>query len=462
MKTGFKYRLLSFMLPGLKRWILFILIGIAFIVFGVFLLLGYHPVMVSSQFLHDLIQDAVHFLPHRISGLIVITGGGLVVIVAIARMTVSVLGAYLPDDRESIPDVLYRRQLLGRGPKVVVIGGGTGLSTLLKGIKNYTNNITAIVAVGDDGGSSGRLRQELGVLPPGDIRNCITALADEEKLVTELFRYRFQSGQGLEGHSFGNLFLSAIYAITDGDMVQAVKVAGRVLNSRGQVVPSTLSSIALVAQMKDGRLVKGESQITASGGQIERLTIEPIADATPEALVAITEADLIIIGPGSLYTSVIPNLLISEIVKAIKNAHARKIYICNVMTQPGETSGYTVCDHIEAILSHAGVDKSHANKLIQTVVVNDAALTLTENSSCKPVPLDAERVNTLGIATVSKDVVNLEAVSDQNYQHDSDKLAQLIMLEIYKDKKSYPLNIDNLDSDSGIAVNQEKSSLPIS
>jgi uncharacterized cofD-like protein len=462
MKTGFKYRLLSFMLPGLKRWILFILIGIAFIVFGVFLLLGYHPVMVSSQFLHDLIQDAVHFLPHRISGLIVITGGGLVVIVAIARMTVSVLGAYLPDDRESIPDVLYRRQLLGRGPKVVVIGGGTGLSTLLKGIKNYTNNITAIVAVGDDGGSSGRLRQELGVLPPGDIRNCITALADEEKLVTELFRYRFQSGQGLEGHSFGNLFLSAIYAITDGDMVQAVKVAGRVLNSRGQVVPSTLSSIALVAQMKDGRLVKGESQITASGGQIERLTIEPIADATPEALVAITEADLIIIGPGSLYTSVIPNLLISEIVKAVKHAHARKIYVCNVMTQPGETSGYTVCDHIEAILSHAGVDKSEANKLIQTVVVNHAVLTVTENSSCKPVPLDAERVNTLGIATVSKDVVNLEPVSDQNYQHDCDKLAQLIMLEIYKDKKSYPLNIDNLNSDSGIAANQEKSSLPIS
>jgi hypothetical protein len=233
MNGGFKYRLLSFMLPGLKRWILFILIGIAFIVFGVFLLLGYHPIMVSGLFLHDLIQDATHVLPHRISGIIVITGGALVVIIAIARMTISVLGAYLPDDRESIPDVLFRRQLLGRGPKVVVIGGGTGLSTLLKGIKNYTNNITAIVTVGDDGGSSGRLRQELGVLPPGDIRNCITALADEEKLVTELFRYRFHSGQGLEGHSFGNLFLTAIYEITHGDMVQAVKVAGRILNSRG-------------------------------------------------------------------------------------------------------------------------------------------------------------------------------------------------------------------------------------
>ncbi len=443
MNGGFKYRLLSFMLPGLKRWILFILIGIAFIVFGVFLLLGYHPIMVSGLFLHDLIQDATHVLPHRISGIIVITGGALVVIIAIARMTISVLGAYLPDDRESIPDVLFRRQLLGRGPKVVVIGGGTGLSTLLKGIKNYTNNITAIVTVGDDGGSSGRLRQELGVLPPGDIRNCITALADEEKLVTELFRYRFHSGQGLEGHSFGNLFLTAIYEITHGDMVQAVKVAGRILNSRGQVVPSTLTSIALVAQMKDGRLIKGESQISASGGQIEKLSIEPLADSTPEAIIAIAEADLIIIGPGSLYTSVIPNLLISKIVKAIQNAHARKIYVCNVMTQPGETMDYTAADHIEAILSHAGVEKSEANKLIQTVVVNSELPTVDDSSLCKPVSLDEEKIHAMGIAVVSKPLLNRQPVSEQNYQHDSNKLAQYIMLEIYKDKK--PRSLTNID-----------------
>ncbi len=455
MKGGIRYRLLSFMLPGLKRWMLFIMIGIAVIVFGVFLMLGYHPLTISGMFLRDLMEDAAHAFPHRISGIIVITGGAVVVFFAIARMTVSVLGAYLPDDRESIPDVLYRRQLLGRGPKVVAIGGGTGLSTLLKGIKNYTNNITAIVTVGDNGGSSGRLRDELGVLPPGDIRNCITALADEEKIVTELFRYRFHSGQGLEGHSFGNLFLTAICAITDGDMVQAVKVAGRILNSRGQVVPSTLSSISLVAQMKDGRTVKGESQITASGGEIKQLTIEPMADATPEAIIAIAEADLIIIGPGSLYTSVIPNLLISEIVKAIRNSHARKIYVCNVMTQPGETSDYTVADHIESILSHAGIAKSDANQLIQTVVVNNELPNVDNGSSCKPVSLDEERVNALGMAIVSNPLINAHPVDDQNYQHDSNKLAQFIMLETYKDKKSRSLtNIDYLapEPETGVSL----------
>jgi len=458
MKGGIKYRLLNFMLPGLKRWILFILIGIAVIVFGVFLLLGYHPIMLSGMFLHDLIQDAAHVgLTHRINGLIVIMGGTVVVILAIARMTVSVLGAYLPDDRESIPDVLYRRQLLGRGPRVVVIGGGTGLSTLLKGIKDYTNNITAIVTVGDDGGSSGRLRQELGVLPPGDIRNCITALADEEKLVTELFRYRFKSGQGLEGHSFGNLFLSAICAITNGDMVQAVKVAGRILNSRGQVIPSTLGSISLVAQLKDGRLVKGESQISSSGGEIDKLKIEPAAEPTPEALTAIEEADLIIIGPGSLYTSVIPNLLISKIVKALKNAHARKVYVCNVMTQPGETTGYSVCDHLAAIMSHAGVDASEANKLIQTVIVNSDIPEVDSTSSCKPVNADPDKINAFGISLVQKPLVNTQPVSDQNYQHDSAKLAKLIMLEIYKDKKHNRLlaNPDYVDSEAHAIVSMK-------
>lgn len=437
MKSGFKYRLLSMMLPGLKRWILFIFIGISSIVFGVFLLLGYHPLMVSGLFIHDLIQDATHVLPHRISGLIVISIGGLVVVFAIARMTLSVLGAYLPGDRESIPDVLFRRQLLGRGPKVVVIGGGTGLSTLLKGIKNYTANIMAIVTVSDDGGSSGRLRQELGVLPPGDIRNCITALADEEKLVTELFRYRFQSGQGLEGHSFGNLFLTAIYEITHGDMLQAVKVAGRILNSRGQVIPSTLANIALIAQMKDGRVIRGESLISASGGEIEKLSIEPLAESTPEALAAIAEADLIIMGPGSLYTSVIPNLLVGKIVKAIQNSPAKKVYVCNVMTQPGETVNYTVSDHIKAVLNHAGVEEADANQLIHTVVVNSDLPRVDEAYPCKPVQIDQEKIRSLGINIACTPLI--KTTNGEIYQHDSDKLAEYIMQEIYREKKLRPL-----------------------
>ena len=436
MKGGIKYRLQSLMLPGLKRWILFILVGISLIVFGVFLLLGYHPLTLSGLFLREVMEHAADVLPHRISGIMVITGGALVIMLAMARMMISILGAYLPDDRESIPDVLYKRQLLGHGPKVVVIGGGTGLATLLKGIKNYTNNITAIVTVGDDGGSSGRLRQELGVLPPGDIRNCITALADEEKLVTELFRYRFQSGQGLEGHSFGNLFLTAICAITGGDMVQAVKVAGRILNSRGQVVPSTLAAITLVAQMKDGSIVKGESQISqTTSGQIEKLTLEPSAEATPEAFAAIYNADLIIIGPGSLYTSVIPNLLVNGIVDAIKKARALKVYVSNVMTQPGETTDYSLSDHITAILAHAVVQDSEASKLIHTVVVNSQLPDVNGNSLAKPILLDLDKVHALGIATVSQPLLSTEPIAQQYFQHDSQKLAELIMLSLYKDKK---------------------------
>ncbi len=444
MKDGFKYRLESFMLPGLKRWILFILVGIIFIVFGFFLLLGYHPLTVSGLFLREMMEHAADVLPHRISGILVIAGGLLVVVLAIARMTVYVVGAYLPEDRESIPDVLYRRQFLGRGPKVVVIGGGTGLATLLKGIKHYTNNIAAVVTVGDDGGSSGKLRQEFGVIPPGDIRNCITALADEEKLVTELFRYRFGTGQGLEGHSFGNLFLTAICAITGGDMVQAVKVAARILNSRGQVIPSTLASIALVAQMKDGQIVVGESRIAEIQGQIEKLKIEPDAQATPEAIAAISEADLIIIGPGSLYTSVIPNLLVEGIAGAIVNSHAAKVYVCNIMTQVGETTGYSVSDHIGAILSHANIPANAANQLMQTVLINNQQPDLGADSIVKPVLFDKGKVNELGVSVLEAPLLGTDPAAPL-YLHDPNKLAQTIMLSIYKDKKQSHSSMTALD-----------------
>ena len=200
MNVSLNQRIRAMMLPGIKRWIAVVLVGIFIIIYGVFLVLGFHPLHIATVFLRDMMSTVM--LPYRISGLIVIIGGVLFVGVAVAEITSYVLGAYLPEDRDSIPEVLYRKWHLERGPRVVVIGGGTGLSNLLSGLKSFTNNITAIVTVGDDGGSSGRLRDELGVLPPGDIRNCITALADEDKLVTELFRYRFQSGTGLEGHSF--------------------------------------------------------------------------------------------------------------------------------------------------------------------------------------------------------------------------------------------------------------------
>lgn len=267
MKNTWQYRLRSFILPGLKRWILFIFCGIAVIVFGVLLLLEEHPVRMMLDLTNALLSDATKVLPHKISGIIAISVGGFLTAAAVGKLALSILGAYVPDERESIPDVLYRKRLLDRGPRVVVIGGGTGLSTLLRGLKQFTSNITAIVTVGDDGGSSGRLREELGVLPPGDIRNCITALADEDKLVTELFRYRFQQGNGLEGHSFGNLFLTAVCAITNGDMLEAARVATRVLNSCGQVLPSTLSGMTLEAELENGQRIVGECHIPESGAQ---------------------------------------------------------------------------------------------------------------------------------------------------------------------------------------------------
>lgn len=443
MKNSLFNRLRAMMLPGLKRWILVISCGIALIVYGVFLLLGYHPIALVGKFASEVMANAAEALPYRMSGLIVIISGILFVCFAVAKVTLSVLGAYLPSDRESIPDVLYRKRHLMRGPRVVVVGGGTGLSNLLKGLKSFTNNITAIVTVGDDGGSSGRLRQELGVLPPGDIRNCITALADEEKLVTELFRYRFDAGEGLEGHSFGNLFLTAVCSITNGDMVEAVRVASRVLNSCGQVLPSTLTNVCLVAEMEDGKIVRGESSISHDGSRIRKLSCEPANPrATPEAIDAIMSAELIILGPGSLYTSVIPNLLIAGIADAIRQSNAKKLYICNVMTQEGETTDYSVADHVQAVLQHAGPQQGRSSRLLSAVLVNDEtpilepdSETLEKYGNAKPVRYDPERLRELGVVPVRRSLVSPEVT----VHHDPVKLAKVIMLWYYRKKRKAPV-----------------------
>ncbi len=425
MKGSWLYRIRRLMLPGLKRWILIILCGIFAIVLGVLLLLGFHPITVSGAFLRDMMEDAVHVLPHRISGIIIISAGGVVVCMAVVRMTMSVLGAYLPTDRESIPDVLYRRRHLDQGPRVVVVGGGTGLSNLLRGLKSFTNNITAVVTVADDGGSSGRLRQELGVLPPGDIRNCITALADEDKLVTELFSYRFESGEGLEGHSFGNLFLTALCSLTKGDMLEAVRVASRVLNSCGQVLPSSLSHVTLVAELEDGRTIKGESQIPHAHGRIKRMHCEPVMpNATPEAIAAILNADLVVLGPGSLYTSVIPNLLVKGIADAIRQTTARRLYICNVMTQVGETTNYTVSDHVRALLAHAGCPPGAGYKFIDAVLVNDEEPTVQTGSPVAPVIYDPERLRELGVRAMHRPLVSHETLVGH---HDAVHLSRAVI-----------------------------------
>ena len=294
---------------------------------------------------------------------------------------------------------------------------------LLKGIKNITNNITAVVTVGDDGGSSGRLRSQFGVLPPGDIRNCIAALAKDEDLVTKLFQYRFKSGDGLEGHSFGNLFLSALCAIT-GDMVRAVKESSNVLSIRGVVLPSTLDDMKLIATMEDGRVIYGESNIPEAHGKIRKIYTNPQrCSALPEVLHAIREADLIILGPGSLYTSVIPNLLIDGIAQEIITSNAKKIYVCNIMTQPGETDGFSVSDHLQALFNHAG-----SNKIVDTVIMNDfIPQNLAEkykSAGSFPVTIDHENIERLGVKLFTKKLI--EDNRNGYVRHSSTRVARAI------------------------------------
>ncbi len=447
MKRSRKLHWQALMLPGIKRWIGLILIFIGVMVYGTLLLMGFHPTYWAKEFVTDFLHDAAAVMPHRITGLVVLGLGTVGVLIAVASLVRSVLRAYVSDDdRESIPDVLFKKRHLERGPRVVVVGGGTGLSNLLRGLKVFTNNITAIVTVGDDGGSSGRLREELGMLPPGDIRNCITALADEDKLVTELFRYRFESGGGLEGHSFGNLFLTAVFAITHGDMLEAVKVASRVLNSCGQVLPASLSHIALIAKMTDGRIVKGESKIPQANGRVASLSIDPPeAQATPAALEAIANAELIVLGPGSLYTSIIPNLMVQGISDAIVRSAAHKIYVCNVMTQLGETTDYSVGDHVEAVLGHAGAFGETAGRLMHAVLVNSVVPDVQAKSASgadgpKQVVLDPEKLDVLGVMPELGPLLSNPSI----LHHDPDMLARAIMLWFYKMRKNKILPPDDV------------------
>ncbi len=341
---------------GLKRWLAPLLLGVVILALGITLFLwDLYAESAYPRLLHFVLQTWPSWSGAILFSLI---GLGLVAF-SIYQLNKTLLSAFLPQKATAayVAEQVYSRQRQRQGPKVVVIGGGTGLSVLLRGLKRHTDNIVAIVTVADDGGSSGKLRRELGVLPPGDFRNCIAALADDEALTTQLFQYRFRSGQGLEGHSFGNLFITAMAGVT-GTFEQALYESGRVLNIRGTILPSTLENVTLMAEVSEGsqtRKVEGESAIPATKLPIERVYLEPDAPRPfPPALQAILSADLIVAGPGSLYTSVIPNLLVAEIASALRASSAPKIYICNVATQPGETDGYSLDDHVRAIEAHAG------------------------------------------------------------------------------------------------------------
>ena len=411
----------GWLLPGLevKRWFFLIFLGSIMIVLGFMVLANVRPIYLTLE----LIRKAALVLPSNVLAAIFILIGSIIFFKGWQKTTLSIMDMDSIKGNSKILEKLYRRRKLNKGAKVVAIGGGTGLSMLLRGIKKYTNNITAIVTVGDDGGSSGRLREEMGILPPGDIRNCIAALGDDEDLITELFQYRFKNGEGLEGHSFGNLFLTALCSIT-GDMVSAVKESSNVLNIRGVVLPATLDDMKLGADFEDGRVIHGESNIPEARGQIKQLFTEPaICKALPEAINAIKEADLIILGPGSLYTSVIPNLLVSGIVEAIEKASAKKIYVCNIMTQPGETTDYTVASHVNALIKHA-----KGKHIIDAVLVNNSLPDKISDGYAKngsiPVRLDMENISPIGIEVVSQKLI--QENKDGLVRHSSNRVARAV------------------------------------
>ncbi|MFI3300164.1 MAG: gluconeogenesis factor YvcK family protein [Candidatus Gastranaerophilales bacterium] len=417
----------GWLIPGLqvKRWFALIFIGATLMVLSFLILLDVKPIFNMINFIQDLAKS---ISSEWIAFAVLMFGAGLF----FKGWTKTNLSIIDGKDNQVLLEALYRKRKLNRGPKVVAVGGGTGLSMLLKGVKRLTNNVTAVVTVGDDGGSSGRLRNQMGVLPPGDIRNCIAALADDEDLVTELFQYRFNSGDGLEGHSFGNLFLTALCSIT-GDMVRAVKESSNVLSIRGRVLPSTLDDMKLVAELEDGRIINGESNIPEAQGKIKRLSTNPRnCKALDDVIEAIKDAELIILGPGSLYTSVIPNLLIKEIAEEIANSSAKKIYVCNIMTQPGETDNYSVYDHVSALIEHAG-----SSKIIDAILINDF---LPENLAKKyemqnayPVKLDLEKIKKLGLKIVSKKLI--QDSKEGLVRHSSNRVARAIYYWYRKENK---------------------------
>lgn len=349
--------------PGMhvKRWLLLLLVGITLGALGVSFVLR-ELYTAGFRFPAWTYYVTLQFWPRWVRAIILGLLSGACLLIALKQLSRSLLSVLPASDQPgSLADLVYQQRRGLSGPRIVAIGGGHGLSTLLSGLKEHTAHITAIVNVADDGGSSGRLRREFGVLPPGDIRRCIAALAEEESLMAQLFEYRFDQGEGLRGHTFGNLFITALDDIT-GSFDQAVKAASRVLAVRGRVLPPTLEDVTLVAELQvpvgeAARTIRGESLIGKGGHPIGRVFLDPPAPAAyPDAVAAIKQADLIILGPGSLFTSILPVLLVDEVRAAICDSRALRVYVCNVATEPGETDRFGVQAHLEALLEYVGPD----------------------------------------------------------------------------------------------------------
>ncbi len=389
--------------PGmrLKRW--FFLIALSVVV----LIVGFTGIM----------SQHIKFVDYLFFGL-----GTWGIWLGVRRAIRSVLTVFIPERERDFINIAYQKTRLKRGPRIVAVGGGTGLPNVLSSLKHYTSNLTAVVTVADDGGSSGRLRKDFGTPPPGDIRNCIVALSDQETLLNDLFQYRFKGHGDLKGHSFGNLFITVMREIT-GDFGKAVEESSKVLSTRGTVMPVTFDNMTLQARLKNGNILTGESVIGQSKSPIDRVMLmEKKIKPNKQVLKAILEADAIVLGPGSLYTSILPNLLIPEVAETIALSRAIKILICNVMTQPGETDFFSVSDHVNAILKHTGPNFVHY------VVANKEKVPakLLERYAAygqEPVVMDDEGIEKTGVQLVKANLLNQE----DYVRHSPEKLGKTII-----------------------------------
>ena len=405
---------------GVKRWFLVVLVGITMLSVGLAILLLdlYRTNSTNPILLGILSYTSLRFLPRVLR--VIIFGGIGVGFAAYGTLRIyrSLLRPFVRPGR-AIVDEITKYSRLDRGARIVTIGGGHGLATLLRGLKIYTRNLTAVVTVADDGGSSGRLRQSFGILPPGDIRNCLAALSNDEQMITQLFQYRFSSSGELEGHSFGNLFITALADIT-GSFEGAIAESGKVLSVNGRVLPSTLHDVKLVADMQLPNLpnqvrVEGESHIPKMAGRVHRIWLEPNdAPAYPPALKAILNAELIVVGPGSLYTSLLPNLLVQDLLGAIHASRAVKIYVCNIVTQAGETDAFSVYDHVRAMEEHIG---DHVFDVL--LCNNNFRAQLNERDRW----VEIDNKTSYDSRTQYADLVN----ESQPWRHDSVKLANALI-----------------------------------
>ena len=423
---------LKWLYPGMKfkRWLVLFSIGVLALCTGLTILFNYKYIGNLEEAIFRTVYlwtGSYDYMVNMVFGIATVSVGLVLMLVAIRQTIRSIIGVLLPDGSEKLVDLIFAERKLSRGPAVTVIGGGTGLSVLLRGIKTVTKNVTAIVTVADDGGSSGRLREDLGILPPGDLRNCLVALAETEPLMEKLFQHRFGGRGDLAGHSFGNLFIAAMTDVVGGNMEEALKASKKILAVRGQVLPATNTEVKLMARLKDGRIIEGESRIPKAGTPIDRVYLEP-EDARPVqgAMSDIEDAQVIFLGPGSLYTSVMPNLLIGGMADALRRSKATKVYICNVMTQPGETDGYTVSTHVKAIFDHVG------KGVIDYVVVNGSRIPVEvcevyAREGAQPVMVDKQMTEKLGVKVIEADLISQTNLA----RHDPQKLSQTIVSILY-------------------------------